>query len=380
MQPNVLFVSKPIVAPFHDGTKCLVRDVARELGSVRPTIMTVSGAAPLLDARGEAIEAVPVYGSPLGFAPPLLENLRAALYVLARSRADVWHFVFAPNPRTSRVGRLLKRARRVPVVQTVASPPRCFADMRTLLFGDIIVAQSAWTAARIRDACEREGLPCPELEIVPPPVQAHLSRTPEGHAKARAALDIAAKAPLFVYPGDIELSAGAENVARAVHLIARDVPGAVVVFAYRQKTPLATGAAEELAQRLDPKAVRFVGSIPDVLDLVSGAAAVLFPVDDLFGKVDLPIVLLEAMSLGVPVVAAEHGPLPDLRAACFVPLGDPAALARTARELFVDAALRQVTIERQRTEVERRFRADVVAARYEALYIRLCRARGRKTR
>ena len=38
------------------------------------------------------------------------------------------------------MGAWLKRIRGVPVVQTIASPPRDFDKPQTLLFGDVVVA------------------------------------------------------------------------------------------------------------------------------------------------------------------------------------------------------------------------------------------------
>src|SRR5262245_46317548 len=128
MPRRVLFVSKPIAPPFHDGTKCLVRDVARELTTVQPIVMSTPSAPAL--AR---VEQARVYAAPGKFAPSLAANLRAASWLLLRSRADLWHFVFAPNPRTSRAGRLIAGLRRMPVVQTVASPPRSFDAIDRLL-------------------------------------------------------------------------------------------------------------------------------------------------------------------------------------------------------------------------------------------------------
>jgi phosphatidylinositol alpha-1,6-mannosyltransferase len=364
---KVLFVSKPIVAPFHDGTKCLVRDIALHLDAVKPVVLATPGAEVPVNGRGvPAWEVAPVYRSAGHFTPSLLENLRAALWIAARSRADLWHFVFAPNPRTSSVGRVLKALRGVPVVQTVASPPRDMTRPEQLLFGDVVVAQSRWTAQQLRSHQRGEG---PPVEVIPPPVPPIPRRSPEAVAQVRHALGLADDAPVFVYPGDLEVSSGAERVARLVApLVARE-PKARVVFAYRQKTPRADECAERLRAQLNPEQVRFSKHLGDILALVQGATAVLFPVDDLWGKVDLPIVLLEAMSLGVPVLALDEGPLQDLEGARRLP-ADDAAWLEAALALLASPA-RAALGEAGRAAVERHFRADQVAARYQELYLAL---------
>ena len=53
--PRVLFVSKPIAPPFHDGTKCLVRDVASELRDFSPVVMTTKN--PNIQSQLDYMEA-----------------------------------------------------------------------------------------------------------------------------------------------------------------------------------------------------------------------------------------------------------------------------------------------------------------------------------
>src|SRR5262245_6200428 len=149
MPKRVLFVSKPIAPPFYDGTKCLVRDVALNLTRYRAQIMVPARSGGLAPSRAghPGIEAARVYTDAGSYAPALGENARAMAFLAVGARADLWHFVFAPNPRAAAVARAARVLRRAKVVQTVASAPRHFSA--GIFFGDVIVAQSNWTATRI---------------------------------------------------------------------------------------------------------------------------------------------------------------------------------------------------------------------------------------
>lgn len=366
---RVLFVSKPIVPPFHDGTKCLVRDIALNLTRVQPVWLSAREGASAAAYPG--VEAAAVYSSPGSFTPAFAQSLRAAAWLLFRSRADVWHFVYAPNPRTSKAGAWLKRARRVPVVQTIASPPRSFASIDQLLFGDVVVAQSRWTRESVLAAYGETGTSPPRLCTIPPPVPEDITRSEAQIARTRAELGIPANVPLFVYPGDLETSSGAAFTAELCATIRQRVPNAMVVFAYRRKSAAADPVAARLRAELDPAYVRVVPTLPDVLSLIAGATAVLFPVDDLWGKVDLPIVLLEAMVLGVPVVALGAGPLTDLDAACLLPALETELWLRELARLANDPGARHTCIERQRAAVLERHSPRVIARAYEELYLEL---------
>lgn len=366
--PRVLFVSKPIAPPFHDGTKCFVRDVAQNLEQVHPIVMGVRGAEPLA-----GVEVAAIYADSGAYTPALEENVRAALHLALGPRAPLWHFVFAPNSRSSRVGRVLRALRGARVVQTIASPPRDFSDAERLLFGDVVVAQSRATRDRIV-----EHSPTRQIEVIPPPVGPIAPRSREARRAIRERLVLRDDAVVLLYPGDIELSRGAENVAALVEPLAREIPGLVVVFAYRAKTDRAHAVARDLERRLPERHTRFTHTLPDVLALVEEARAVLFPVDDLWGKVDMPIVLLEAMSLGVPVIALDHGPLAELGGAIRAPEGTEAWL-RATLDLLRQPELRARVIEAQHTAIQQTHEAKAVARRYEALYLELL-SRRRSTR
>ncbi len=374
MNPSVLYVSKPIAPPFQDGSKCLVRDVARNLTRLDPVVMSTPGAPPVLAAPGaRSVRLVPAYGTPGAFTPALSANLRAAAWLLVRSRASVWHFVFAPNPRTSAAGRALSRLRGTPVVQTVASPPRSFERPERLFFGDVVVAQSSWTRRAIEQSYERASLRAPRLVTIPPPVPELVVPSPNEIAAARARLELAPGTRYLVYPGDLETSSGAEVSAGLALQLAQRAPDLVTVFAYRRKTAQAAQMAERLSARLPRAQTRFAEDVPDILAVLAGAAAVIFPVDDLWGKVDLPIVLLEAMALGAPVIALDQGPLSDLCAGIKVPSLDLAAWRAEVEALLAEPRRAQIVAARQREALDARHRSSIVARAYEDLYLELAR-------
>jgi len=68
--PRVLFVSKPIVPPWNDGSKNLVRDVARHLTRASATVLTTEGAPSL----GDRVAMEAIYTTPGRFAPGLAQN------------------------------------------------------------------------------------------------------------------------------------------------------------------------------------------------------------------------------------------------------------------------------------------------------------------
>src|SRR3989449_10667984 len=97
----------------------------------------------------------------------------------------------------------------------------------------------------------------------------------------------------------------------------------------------------------------------------------LFPYTTLF-RSGLSQTLLEAMALGLPVVASDYGGNPDLvrpgETGLLVPPLDPAAWARALARLFGDADLARRLARAGRELVRRDFTLERTAARTEAIY------------
>lgn len=318
--PTVQFISKSIGPPFRDGTKCFVRDLTNHLEAVHPLVLGTSEEAPELKA-----ERIPLYEGGGHFAPGLRDNMKAFVWLLTRSRANLWHFVFAPNPRSSQMARALGGLRRVPSVQTVASPPRSFERPARLLFGARVVTQSRWTRDRFFDAYRALGEEPPPIDVIPPIAPAVAVPPPEAIARVRNTLGVGPDDELLVYPGDLEMSQGADRVALLAKELAQRTTRsrATVVFAYRNKTQHAQARARALEESLEGTGARFLPETPDIHALLRTAAAILFPVDDLYGKVDMPIVLLEAIRLGTPIITSGEGPLGELTRAHHHPFEIP---------------------------------------------------------
>jgi len=130
---------------------------------------------------------------------------------------------------------------------------------------------------------------------------------------------------------------------------------------------------DDLAQR-----VHFLGQLTreQTLACMRRAAAFVFPaLIDCF-----PLVVLEAMSAGVPVVFTSNPPGPEMIedgvSGLLVPSADPDALARAIENLIREPKRRLPMGEAAQRRARERFSADAIVPRYEALYQRVCSRAG----
>lgn len=369
--PRVLMVSKPVAPPWNDSSKNLVRDLARSLGRYQPTIMTHSG----VDLGFPGVHSRAVYGRAAGrYAPALQANARVLWHLLTGPRHDLWHFFFAPNRRSSNASAWASRARAMRSVQTVCSAPADVPDLASLLFADRVVVLSEHTRRRVLAA----GVDAARVRCIPPAVEPLPLASANEVAAIRDAHRVASEGLLLVYPGDLEFSSGAECTLRA-HARLRESFDCSLVLACRAKT--AGARAHELRLRALCSALgvdsstHWLGETPRIHALLAAADVVVLPADSLYAKMDLPLVLIEAMLLQSAVVTSSTTAAAELATdgAALAVTPTPDAVAAAIAPLFADAQLRHALALRAREVAMTRYHPARMASAYETVYDELYR-------
>lgn len=336
--PPVVLVSKPLGPPWADGSSRLVGELVDALASRDP------GAPPRYEIYakgGYAPSAASVVAIPWE-ASGVLSNLRMTARLLRRRGAAVYAFFFAPHPAAVHVASAVSRLAGVTPVQVVCSQPRSFHAARELCFGSRVVALSPWTRERLVAA----GVEASRVVVVPPPLRPLQRPGPERLERARAALELDGATRVVLFPGDAEPGGGLQTLAEATPELLRRVPGTVVVVACRPKTRRAAEALDRARSSLARSgalgAVRFAGAVDDFHALLAASDLCVLPASTLYAKVDYPYALLEAMSLGAPVVVGQGTAIGELiereGAGRAVAVRAPRALAGAMSELLDDGA------------------------------------------
>jgi len=369
---SVLYVSKPLSPPWNDSGKNLVHDLAE--AAPRHAIEVFAG--PDFSPGSPRVRVRKRLG-PSTYAPGLAQ--KASIFgalLLMPARVGLLHFFFAPNPATSRMAATALRVHRRPSVQTVSSSPASYEGVARLCFADRVVALSEYNRKRLSDT----GVPN-VVKIHSGIDLSRLREDPEGAARWREKLGTAGRRVLL-YAGDYEFSAGGRIALDMIRRVREKIPEAMLVYAVRRKTP----AAGPVEARIKSDAalwglgrdVRFLNEVDDMAGLLTLADLSVMPVERLYAKMDMPLVLLEHMALGRPVVVSDSQPLVETiqggRGGVAVRHGDVARISEVVVDLLRDDRARSELGRSARRLVEEMFDVRRSAEAYADLYDELLSA------
>ena len=174
---------------------------------------------------------------------------------------------------------------------------------------------------------------------------------------------------LFGHVGNIRPHKGHSNLIAATDLLRRDLDDFVVVSVGGEKYP---GDLERLQAEVDRRAlddrIRFLGRREDAIEIMAACDIMVNPSD----HEGLPLAVLEAMTLGLPVVATAVGGVPgaivDGTEGLLVPAADPEALAGGMLALAVDDELRGRLARSGQSAARERYGLERMVRAVEALY------------
>ena len=284
---------------------------------------------------------------------------------MRRRRPDLVHtFLFHANL----IGRLAAFMARVPrVISSVrVEEPRwlhLLGDRLTRRLVDLEVCVSESSRAF---TARRAGIPESKLAVVPNGVDLrHFDTVPQTFAGWR----LGAGQPVIGTIGRLDEQKDPVTFFRAAALVRERFPD--VLFAWAGGGPLRLRAEIEVSRLGIGDAVRFLGYLSDVRPFLARLAV--FALASRWEG--MPNVLLEAMAMRRPVVAAAVGGCPEIVAdgdtGYLVPAGDPEVLAARICDILADRDRARAMGEAGRRRVEKRFSNERVIREWVNVYRRV---------
>ncbi len=202
------------------------------------------------------------------------------------------------------------------------------------------------------------------------PERVHLVRNawraahpPLDRAEARSALGLDIETPVVAWVGRLSAEKAPDVMVEALAAC----PNEEVILSMVGAGPMETAVRTLAEERGVAERIRWHGVVPDAGRYLRAFDALLLT----SWTEGTPIVLLEAMAAGVPIVTTAVGGVPDVvsgREAILVPAGDAAALGRGIVEVLEDFGATAVRCKEARARLEREFAVGPWVQRYHDIY------------
>jgi glycosyltransferase involved in cell wall biosynthesis len=250
---------------------------------------------------------------------------------------------------------------------------RLFPDKRRYVIAEYVMSHFAYRVVGVSDHTvaelrRYERIPLSKLTTIPNGIDAHAFGRPRDATLKRLELGIAPTSAIIGVAVRLTEQKGLTYLLQAMPDILAARPDTVLVIA--GDGILADALRDEARALCVEEHVRFIGPRRDIPELLAMFDLYALPSE----WEGLPMIILEAMASGCPIVATDVGgvrtAVRDGENGFLVPARDVGALARRIVTLLGDTRRRREFGEAGRKLFRERFSAEAMAAAYARLYTR----------
>jgi glycosyltransferase involved in cell wall biosynthesis len=367
---DILFVTRPIVPPWNEGSKNLTWQLASRLTRHAPHLLTT--------AAGERPETPHIQWHGIYSQKKLTlgQKLRLVGYLaLKPPPVDLFHFYFVPTLLTSRILSAVCRFHNKKSVQTIPSLPAMSltaAEMQELIFADQVIVYSNYTGSRLADS----GIS--HITKIDVGIDTNYFVQAALDTQLRQRLGLRNEDVLILFAGEYARLGGVEVLKRTMRQIVARCDRCHFLIACRILSPADLVVEVELKQTVQKQQiehrVHFVGEVPNFPALLKASDIFLFPVTDMHGKIDTPLTILEAMAAGLPVVSHNIDPLSEMFEGInsLSSIEDDETMITTLLDLVTNKQQRHAIGAALQNIVQERYDLKYMVTAYERLYDSLC--------
>lgn len=302
-QKSILLATRPLVPPWDEASKNFAYFLGREVTGHTLSLLTTQTSLVGLQETTKQVAIFPSAHFNLLSKWALFRYLRNV-----RDSFDITHYIFTPTKTNTRLIKHLAFPSRGKTLQTVATLRQdlySHEELRSLLFADRLVTYTDRTKASL-NALGFENV----TRIYPGIDLTHYKSAPKNLDFIRS-LGFDESHFLVMYPGEYTRLGATDMLVESLTTFFAANPDTNIrfVFANRIKN-VADQKKKELVQEAFRRAglekfVSYSDTVPDMPSLYNSADVIAFPVLDLNGKFDVPLIIIEAYACGTPVILSD---------------------------------------------------------------------------
>jgi glycosyltransferase involved in cell wall biosynthesis len=369
---KVLLITRPICPPWDEASKNFAFYLAKNLNSFEMYLLT-NGYIPDLPSH---IHQKPIYSSSrlTHLQRVRLLKLRG---ILAKNDFDILHYMLTPSKLNSFSFKTFIKNKRAKTIQTIATLREDLLkdkDYKKILFADLIVTYSDYAKNKLNK------LSFNNVKRVYPGIDLDLYSPAPKDEETRKNLNLTKKDFVVTYPGEYTRLGATDDLVNLIikhqdELFKKNIK---IIFACRVKNDKDARKRRDIITALSRKKLLEIARFPNTFTTMEKvynlSDIVLFPVQNMKGKFDIPLVVPEAMACEKPVILSDLpilSELSDSHNSVIIPKGDVESLAQAVFDLYNDPEKKKQIGQKARKFVEERFDIKKIAKIYGMIYEKL---------
>lgn len=369
---KVLLVTRPLSPPWDEGSKNFAYFLAKNVSGVEMNIMTKSGET--LPDLPKNVREHHVYTTSEIADFNFVQKIRSILFqFFHKGKFDIVHYFFTPTKLNSFVIKNFLLSTKTKTIQTVATLREDLwsdKDLKKLLFADLLITYSDYSKEKL------EKLGFQNVRRIYPGIDTQKYNFQEKNSALLQKFGFDKNDFVINFTGEYVRLDAIDNIIESFVEIAKKIPHAKLSLAVRIKNEKDKKKKQEIIQKLKQENLLEKVSFHDdgkyeMSEIYNLCDASLFPVKNMSGKFDIPLVVVEAMASKKPVILSN---LPILRElgnsenSVIIEKTSPEKISEAILDLYNNPEKRKMIGQSARKFVQDNFDIKKQAKIYEEIY------------
>ncbi|MDO9231837.1 MAG: glycosyltransferase family 4 protein [bacterium] len=370
---KILLVTRPIAPPWDEGSKNFAYYLAKNLAGFEINLMTKG----ILSGLSDNVHQHSVYSTSEIRDFNFSQKLRALLFQFkTKGKFDINHYFFTPTKLNSFLIKHFFKSSKTKTIQTVASLRDDLwssDDIRKLMFADLIITYSDYAKNKLN------SLGFQNVKRVYPGIDLEKYQLQERNLELMQEKNISPTDFVINFTGEYVRLGAIDLVIDSFIEISKKIPEAKLTLAVRIKNEKDAQKKEEVMEKIKKsnllEKVSFFDNgkydMPEVYNLCDIS---LFPVQNMHGKFDIPLAVIETMACEKPVILTDLEILKELgnnNNSVIIEKDNLKQLTDAIFDLYQDTEKRKMLGKNARKFCEENFDIKNIARAYEKIYEQL---------
>lgn len=367
---KILFVTRPITENLDEGSKKNVWQIASNIKDNHFYLTIDHRHNPITVKNKTNINFVKIFSNQ---KLNIFQKIKLLAFLIFENRSiDIYHFFFVPTLLSSKLFFYITKLKNKKSIQSVPALHKDNLNIKSInniLFGDVIVVYSAYTAQKLKKIGFRN------VRQIKPGIDLTRYYNRSDKKSIRSYYDLPVNKIIVLFSGELSRLNSLNLLLSIINLVLPTTEEVLFVISCPTRLAKDVKSLNRIEKIIFDnnleKRVILLKQVKDFSTLLSACDIFLYPVSSMVGKIEIPLTLLEAMATELPIIVSDVEPLKEifkLDAGIIVPFDDKTAFVQAILKLAKDASLRKRMGWLGRKIIENHYSLNSMIKDYEELY------------